>query len=178
MSNLRITEFELVDHGIDSPSYFQGCGTTFTSYDHVVTGTGDNPREALDDLVEMAAQYAIPVDGVPRIIERDGQEYVNPEAWDDIDVTDLYSRIGKKDFPEVPSAWQKMLEANGLEDAEDEEEPDRDDFDTDEEYEEALDEYETRQEEYNNLNDCESNQYYMSLRFNVGPKDENEGDNA
>ena len=51
-----------------------------------------------------------------------------------------------------------MLEANGLE------EPDRDDFESDEEYETALEEYEEGCEEFN---DCESNYYHISIRYNL-----------
>ena len=51
-----ITDFELVDHGIEHSQYFQGCGTAFTSFEHCATGIGDNPAEALDDLLEMVAQ--------------------------------------------------------------------------------------------------------------------------
>jgi hypothetical protein len=48
--------FEIVDHGIDNSQYFAGCGTMFTDYTDVGTGTGDTPAEALDDALEMLAQ--------------------------------------------------------------------------------------------------------------------------
>ena len=51
---ITITDYEIVDHGIEYPDYFQGCGTD--EYEHVVSGVGDNPREALDDCIEMIAQ--------------------------------------------------------------------------------------------------------------------------
>ena len=53
---MRITNYEIVDHGIDFPDYFQGCGTSFTSYEHVATGCGMNAKEALDDALEQIAQ--------------------------------------------------------------------------------------------------------------------------
>jgi len=148
--SVKVIEFELIDHGIDNPSYFQGCGTAFTRFNHVVTGVGDTPREALDDALEMAAQGDPSVDAedlFQRIIEEEGD---NPALVEDED--------GNKAFPEAPSAYQNMLEANGLE------EPDRDDFESDEEYETALEEYEEGCEEFN---DCESNYYHISIRYNL-----------
>lgn len=81
----KVSDFELVDHGIEGSQYFQGCGTSHTPFAYVVTGCGDNPREALDDALEIAAQ------GDPSI-----------------DVADLERRIleeeGVEAFPETPSA--------------------------------------------------------------------------
>lgn len=178
MAKLKIGEFELIDHGIDGSQYFPGCGTTFTRFNHVATGCGDNPSEALDDLIEMVSQYATP-NGKPRIVERDGQSYVNQDAWDSFDAEDLYERIiaeegdnpnlvtnedGTKGFPEKPSANEKFMEANDLD------EPDREDFDSDEEYEEACERIESQREE---MCDVMDNYYYMSLRWNEA-KEENE----
>lgn len=47
-----ITDFEIVDHGIDHNQYFQGCGTWGSAFAHVVTGCGNNPAEAYDDACE------------------------------------------------------------------------------------------------------------------------------
>jgi len=52
----KITEYEIIDHGIMHPDYFQGCGIACTDYDQVATGIGDNPQEALDDCLEVIAQ--------------------------------------------------------------------------------------------------------------------------
>ena len=52
---MKISEYEIVDHGIDSSSYFQGCGTSFTQFENVVTGIGEDPAEALDDCIEQIA---------------------------------------------------------------------------------------------------------------------------
>lgn len=51
-----IGDYELLDHGIEHSDYFQGCGTAFTSFEHVATGIGDNFAEAYDDACEMIAQ--------------------------------------------------------------------------------------------------------------------------
>lgn len=52
----QITEFQVVDHGIDGAQYFPGCGVSYTNFAHVVTGCGDDFAEALDDALESVAQ--------------------------------------------------------------------------------------------------------------------------
>lgn len=59
-----IESFEIVDHGITQPDYFQGCGTAFTDFDDVATGIGINPAEAIDDALESLAQKDWDVDGM------------------------------------------------------------------------------------------------------------------
>ncbi len=51
----RIGAFEIIDHGVDHSQYFQGCGTSGTSYTDVATGIGHTPREALEDALEQLA---------------------------------------------------------------------------------------------------------------------------
>lgn len=69
-----ITEFELVDHGIDHEQYFQGCWVAFTQFTNVATGIGNNPAEAIDDALEMLASSGEwDVDGLDaRINEQEG----------------------------------------------------------------------------------------------------------
>jgi hypothetical protein len=56
---VKVTTFEIVDHGIDNPSYFQGCGTSFTSFSDCFTGIGEDYKEALDDCLEQIAAAGI-----------------------------------------------------------------------------------------------------------------------
>ena len=51
-----VTDFEVVDHGIDGAQYFQGCGVSFTAFEHVVTGCGDTFADAVDDALESISQ--------------------------------------------------------------------------------------------------------------------------
>lgn len=51
-----ITDYRIVDHGIEHAQYFQGHGTAFTNWDHCVTGCGDNFAEAIEDALESMAQ--------------------------------------------------------------------------------------------------------------------------
>jgi hypothetical protein len=81
----RIAEFELIDHGIENSQYFQGCGTAFTSFEHCATGIGNNPAEALDDLLDMVAQQGFDVEGMESRILAD---------------------IGRKRMPAKPSVPQ------------------------------------------------------------------------
>lgn len=55
---------QIVDHGIEHEQYFQGCGTSFTSYEHVVTGYGNNAREAIEDCLEQMAISGFNVDNI------------------------------------------------------------------------------------------------------------------
>lgn len=57
-----IAAFQVIDHGADGAQYFQGCGVSFTRFDHVVTGVGDTGADALDDALEQMASdgYGIP----------------------------------------------------------------------------------------------------------------------
>lgn len=48
----RITEWEIVDLGIEHPDYFQGFGCSFTNFDNACYGIGNDPREAFDDACE------------------------------------------------------------------------------------------------------------------------------
>lgn len=106
----RVAEYYLADIGIENCQYFQGCGTAYTKWDQVYVGTGDNPREAIDDALDSAAQ-----DGW--IVDIPGAE---AEHW-----------------AETPSVSDE-LEARAKEEAVDQ--LDREDYDNDEEYKAALEE--------------------------------------
>ena len=51
----ELTDYELIDHGIQNSQYFQGCGVSGTFFDYVVTGIGSYPAKAIDDCIEMIA---------------------------------------------------------------------------------------------------------------------------
>ena len=48
---MKITEFEIVRHGIDNCQRFPGCPDSPRFANHV-NGRGDNPREAFEDCLE------------------------------------------------------------------------------------------------------------------------------
>lgn len=79
-----ISEFELINHGIEHSQYFQGCGIAFTQFANVVTGIGDNPAEAIDDCLEQIAQYDFEAEDMKtRIMTQEGWEILPtiPSVW-------------------------------------------------------------------------------------------------
>lgn len=60
----HVTEFQVVDHGLDHSQYFQGCGVSFTNFENVVTGCGDSFQEAIDDALESMSQLDSSIDFV------------------------------------------------------------------------------------------------------------------
>jgi hypothetical protein len=48
----KIKAYEFVNHGIENEQYFQGCGVSFTEFITVMTGTGCNYFEALNDALD------------------------------------------------------------------------------------------------------------------------------
>ena len=80
MKNNKITKYQIINHGIDSSSYFQVCGIACTEYDDVATGTGETAHEAFKDAAEQLAQGEWDVEGIPNdlddeITKCDGCEY-------------------------------------------------------------------------------------------------------
>ena len=55
MEKVKITDYEIIDHGIEWSDYFQGCGCSLTDYDSVATGIGDTPLVAIEDALEQLA---------------------------------------------------------------------------------------------------------------------------
>lgn len=51
----KILDYQIINHGIEHPDYFQGCGVSFTEYDFCVTGIGGNERDAFEDALEQLA---------------------------------------------------------------------------------------------------------------------------
>lgn len=72
----QIGEFSLEDIGIDHSQYFGGRGTSYTDWDAVYVGVGDNPHESISDALEAAAM----------------------DGWQGVDAIDITA------FPETPSA--------------------------------------------------------------------------
>ena len=62
---MKITDYEIINHGYDHAQYFQGCGTAFTDFEDVSTGAGDNAKDAYEDAVEQLAMTGYNVDKMP-----------------------------------------------------------------------------------------------------------------
>lgn len=49
---MTVTDFEVIDHGINGRQYFPGCGVAFSKFEYVATGCGDNFADAIEDALE------------------------------------------------------------------------------------------------------------------------------
>jgi len=78
----RVTEYELINHGIEHSQYFQGCRVASTLYRHVVTGIGNNPAEAIDDCLEQVAtgEPSVDTEALEKRILADGGWEFFPET--------------------------------------------------------------------------------------------------
>lgn len=61
----KVSEHEVIDHGVEHEQYFQGCGVSFTRFEECYTGCGASAHDALDDALEQAAQCDWDTEGVP-----------------------------------------------------------------------------------------------------------------
>jgi hypothetical protein len=66
MEETKVIKFEIINHGYTHSQYFQGCGVSFTSFEHVQTGVGMNAKEAYEDAVEQIAMNGFNVDRLPK----------------------------------------------------------------------------------------------------------------
>lgn len=82
-------QFEVVNHGIDNPQYFQGCGVYGTEYQYVDTGCGHSEASALDDALEQIAQ-ATPDGFAERLEDAILEQYGKPSEdqipWEEFGV--------------------------------------------------------------------------------------------
>lgn len=51
-----ITEYQIINHGVQNEQYFQGCGVSFTRFTDVSTGIGESACVAMEDALESLAQ--------------------------------------------------------------------------------------------------------------------------
>lgn len=52
---MLVTNYEFIDHGLQHPDYFQGCGTSLTKYDECYTGIGSTPQDAANEALDLAS---------------------------------------------------------------------------------------------------------------------------
>jgi len=52
---MLVIKFEFLDHGLEHPDFFQGCGVSLTKYDLCFTGIGATPYEAGHEALELAS---------------------------------------------------------------------------------------------------------------------------
>ena len=74
MSDKKITEYNVTDHGVDNSQYFQGHGISYTDYEDTATGCGDSYNEAFEDALDSLAQSGWDVSTI------ENEEKDNPKA--------------------------------------------------------------------------------------------------
>ncbi len=67
----EIKKQELIDHGIEHSQYFQGCGVSFTDFDSVATGIGNDFAEAVEDCLNQIADMGFDSDKLEKEIKED-----------------------------------------------------------------------------------------------------------
>lgn len=83
MSDARVAfRWEVIDHHIDHPSYFQGCGVALTEFADAATGTGNSPQEAFDDALEQLASGGWCLDLVTDKLSDESALSEEPEGYD------------------------------------------------------------------------------------------------
>ena len=50
-----VSSFEVIHHGVENSSYFQGAGISHTKFKDIATGCGSTEKEALEEALEMLA---------------------------------------------------------------------------------------------------------------------------
>lgn len=58
---MKTTNYEIISHGCMYPDYFQGCGTSYTNFERVVTGAGCSEKEAFEDALDLIASDGVEV---------------------------------------------------------------------------------------------------------------------
>lgn len=92
-------EFKFTYEGIEFPDYYQGCGTSFTRWQNVIVGIGDDIAEAAEDALNMYCQVDEPTDEEIALLESLKADFVKDN--DGIKVPD--DMQGTDENPE--SAW-------------------------------------------------------------------------
>lgn len=77
-----LSEWDIDEHGLENSQYFVGAGVSFTSFDHIATGCGDNPHSALEDALEQIAMQGIDID---ERLQRIADDYAQEPSASDAD---------------------------------------------------------------------------------------------
>lgn len=93
VTKAKITDYELIDHGVENHQYFQGCGVAYTRFTDAVTGCGENFAEALEDALTQIAENNMDSNDLEQRIRAD-------EGYTD------------KPWPETPSATSVFQKHN------------------------------------------------------------------
>ncbi len=85
---MKLTDYEIIRHGVEHSDYFQGCGVSFTRFDHVCTGIGDTEAEAFNDALDSVAQgHSFDIGEIERV-EKENTEWSEEDVQTAIGATD------------------------------------------------------------------------------------------
>lgn len=84
MKTQTITDYEIIRHGVEHSDYFQGCGASFTKFEHVQTGIGDTEQEAFEDALECMSSGHSFADGELERVEREAFMGMSPPDSRDV----------------------------------------------------------------------------------------------
>jgi len=91
----KVIRYELVNIGIEHSQYFQGFGVSHTGYRECAVGIGEDPREALDDVLEQIASVGWDVEALERDIVRCFPNFHNGEACERASVSTYLAENGE-----------------------------------------------------------------------------------
>lgn len=80
---MKVTEFEILDHGLEHPDYFQGCGVSYTQFTEVYTGHGQTPYDAANAVLDMLCCDNEVSDGLLREMEKSCAELEDEDALEE-----------------------------------------------------------------------------------------------
>lgn len=80
---MNVTKFEIVDHGLEHPDYFQGCGTAFTEFTEVYTGHGQTPYDAAQEALDLVCHDNNVSDELLNEMEQSCSELENEDALEE-----------------------------------------------------------------------------------------------
>lgn len=103
--NHKITSYQILRHGVEHSQYFQGCGTSFTSFDNADTGIGDTEKEAFEDALECIAMSESFEAGEIERLESENTE------WDSRDVQTVLG-ASDEDMEDSECHWHVSIRYN------------------------------------------------------------------
>jgi hypothetical protein len=118
-----VAEYEVIDHGIMAPDFFQGCGVSHTNFDVCFTGNGNTAYDALDDATEGAAQDGWDIRRIKNEFDPNSPDDVdaavreaNPDMdEDDIEASDIYYYVSLRIRGFDPDNPEDIEESKGPE---------------------------------------------------------------
>lgn len=103
-----VEDYSVSDHGVQNCQYWQGAGTSFTSWDDAFTGTGSNAYEAMEEALSEAAGVGWDI--------RDIKNEFNPDDGDVVErvVREANPGMDEDDFTTEDMYYYVVLYVEGV----------------------------------------------------------------